>query len=220
TGDGRSASMSAVAERYETLTNAFEALRRDPAFGPDWLASARQAAFHRFLERGFPTTRDEEWRFTPIAPIPELKLTRPAAAAPARDALAPYLFDGLATIVVVNGRVSKALSALGSLPAGVVVQTMEHAHTVTPDVRRRSFSGAAPNAFADLNSAFFEDLVTIRIAPKTIVDRPLHVLSIAAPGAQPGLIAPRLAIEVGEEAQVTVIESYATIGQGAAVVAA
>jgi len=34
-----------------------------------WLQQLREAAFQRFAELGFPTTHDEEWRFTNVAPI-------------------------------------------------------------------------------------------------------------------------------------------------------
>jgi Fe-S cluster assembly protein SufD len=34
-----------------------------------WLEKLRENAFGRFAEQGFPTTRDEEWRFTNVAPI-------------------------------------------------------------------------------------------------------------------------------------------------------
>ena len=34
-----------------------------------WVQALREAAFQRFAELGFPTTRDEEWRFTNVAPI-------------------------------------------------------------------------------------------------------------------------------------------------------
>ena len=34
-----------------------------------WVQALREAAFQRFAELGFPTTHDEEWRFTNVAPI-------------------------------------------------------------------------------------------------------------------------------------------------------
>jgi Fe-S cluster assembly protein SufD len=34
-----------------------------------WIQALREAAFQRFVELGFPTTHDEEWRFTNVAPI-------------------------------------------------------------------------------------------------------------------------------------------------------
>jgi Fe-S cluster assembly protein SufD len=39
------------------------------AFDTPGLEGLRQAGFKRFLELGFPTTHDEEWRFTNVAPI-------------------------------------------------------------------------------------------------------------------------------------------------------
>ncbi|MGO9010930.1 MAG: Fe-S cluster assembly protein SufD [Bryobacteraceae bacterium] len=44
-----------------------EFTRQEPA--EPWLQKLRENAFARFTELGFPTTRDEEWRFTNVAPI-------------------------------------------------------------------------------------------------------------------------------------------------------
>ncbi len=211
--------MSQVAERHETLTGAFEAFRRERAFGPDWLARTRETFFDRFLERGFPTTREEEWRFTNVAPIAELKFARPAQASPDRRAIAPYYFEQIPTIVAVNGRISKALSTLDALPSGIDVETIDDADAGTLAARQRAGT-ATPGTFVDLNGAFFEDLASVIIAPGTVVAAPLHVLSVVVPGPGTSLVAPRLAIHAGEASQVTVIESYATVGEGTALVTA
>src|SRR5262245_3929961 len=49
-----------------------EKFGRLKASGPAWVLAARQAALARFSEVGFPTLRDEDWRFTNIAPIARL----------------------------------------------------------------------------------------------------------------------------------------------------
>ena len=85
----------------ERTGKCLDGFRRDPAVGPDWLARTRESAVGRFLERGFPSTRDEDWRFTNVAPIAALKLVRPSVTAVDRAAIAPYLFDGLPTIVTI-----------------------------------------------------------------------------------------------------------------------
>src|SRR6266496_2243197 len=36
---------------------------------PEWLTRARRDGLARFQTLGFPTTHDEEWRFTSVAPI-------------------------------------------------------------------------------------------------------------------------------------------------------
>ena len=43
--------------------------RRDAAGTPAWLSELRRSAMARFVERGFPTTRDEDWRYTNLAPL-------------------------------------------------------------------------------------------------------------------------------------------------------
>ena len=44
-----------------------------------WLKSLRENAFSRFCERGFPTTHDEDWRFTNVAPIARMAWAAQAA---------------------------------------------------------------------------------------------------------------------------------------------
>lgn len=57
--------MTAVSEQIAEWLADFTA--QEPA--APWLQQLREAAFHRFTELGFPTTRNEEWRFTNVAPI-------------------------------------------------------------------------------------------------------------------------------------------------------
>jgi Fe-S cluster assembly protein SufD len=199
--------MSAVAERYESYTTAFDAFRREPAFGPEPVRAAREAAFGRFLERGFPSTREEEWRFTSVAPIAALAFDRSAPATVDPHRLEPYTFAPLATVVLVNGRVSTPLSSIDRLPAGVTLTSLSALGWLlqSPAARRH-----APNTvFVDLNSAFLEDGVVIDIARGAIVSEPIHVLAFAVPAAHPTLIAPRVIVRVGDHAQATIIESYA-----------
>src|SRR6188768_4129711 len=72
-----------------------------------WVADARQQALQQFRERGLPTTRDEEWRFTSIAPIVDSRFVLPANGASSLQSadLAPFEWDGdrSATLVFVNG---------------------------------------------------------------------------------------------------------------------
>jgi Fe-S cluster assembly protein SufD len=57
--------MTAVAEQ----TGLWLAEFTNQAAVEPWMQRMREDAFHRFAELGFPTTHDEEWRFTNVAPI-------------------------------------------------------------------------------------------------------------------------------------------------------
>ena len=52
----------------ETTGAWLEQFTNQPA-APAWLQPLRESAFRRFAELGFPTTHDEDWRFTNVAPI-------------------------------------------------------------------------------------------------------------------------------------------------------
>ncbi|MEJ7713702.1 MAG: hypothetical protein WKF84_28610 [Pyrinomonadaceae bacterium] len=41
--------------------------------GPSWVARLRESAFDRFEQLGFPTTDDEEWKYTNVAAIAKTK---------------------------------------------------------------------------------------------------------------------------------------------------
>ncbi len=205
--------MAQVAERHETYTAGFEALRTTPAFGPEWLRTTRAAAFGRFLERGFPTAREEEWKFTNISAIANTAFQR-ATDAPAVDAktIEPFLFADTFRwqAVVVNGRFSPALSSVHGTPEGLTFSSLAEALTTQPALQGPSLRSDHP--FVLLNTALFEDGVFLHVAPNTVVTEPIHVLFLSVPGASPALVSPRCLVVAGARAQVSLVESYASVG--------
>src|ERR1019366_3466455 len=73
--------MSAVAEQTGAWLEHFTNQRAAPAR----FETLRDAAFARFVELGFPTTHNEEWRFTNVSAI-----ARTAFTPSAPDALLVY----------------------------------------------------------------------------------------------------------------------------------
>jgi Fe-S cluster assembly protein SufD len=193
--------VAAVAERHEALVAAFAAFRHDPAFTASH--QSREWAFRRFLESGFPTTRDEEWRHTNVAPIAAIPFVRARAATPVRSDVDPFRFAGVPAIVLVNGVVSTECSRIDALPPGMTVRTT-----------RENPGNTSMAAFADLNAAFFDETVVVTIAPHAVVSVPLHVLSLVVATGEPAIVAPRVVIHVGEGAECHVIEDYAGLGGG------
>ena len=205
----RDAVMATYAER-------FGARRSEPAGGSDRLQTLRELAFAAFTTTGFPTTRDEEWRFTNVAPIADAPFGAEGAAEPARKALEPFLFSGVirTQIVIVNGRLSTTLSSMEALPGGV---TVDQASDVVAAADSAKPEALARSPFVALNTAFFDEPVAIRVPPRAVVDEPIQVLFVNTPGDQRMMAATRLLVAAGEQSQLTLIESYAGIegaGQG------
>jgi len=78
---GRVIQPAEAVQRYVAQFEAFAANGAGAA--PAWLRERRAAAVARFAELGFPTTRQEDWRFTSVAPLVD---TAFVPAAPGRDA--------------------------------------------------------------------------------------------------------------------------------------
>src|SRR5947209_12134942 len=100
--------MTAVKEQTGVWLEAFTG---QPAAAAPWLKELRDRAFARFAELGFPTTHDEEWRFTNVAPIARTNFT------PARKgAVEPKLARGPIQLVFANGHL---LTRPETLPQGL-----------------------------------------------------------------------------------------------------
>ena len=153
----------------------------------------------RFAELGFPTPRDEDWRFTPIKPITELNFkTAPADAAATLEGCVFTAIDG-PQLVFVNGHYSEALSQVGELPAGVEVRPLLAGECPAPP--------APEDAFGALNAATKTDGPLINVADNVHFETPVRVyyLSTGSNGATANV---RGYIRAGANSQVTVLESW------------
>ncbi len=179
---------------------------------PQWLAEHRRDALAAFEAAGFPTTRQEAWRFTNIGPV---AATAFALATPDADDAEAFvqaheLRDSAATAVVLNGCFDETLSSYGALPLGVVVQALA-ASFDDHDSSARDLAVAfdpAGHPFATLNAAFLEDGVHVHVPEGAVLTAPIHVLVVTLPGDAPVMAHPRLVIEAGAQSQATVVVSF------------
>jgi Fe-S cluster assembly protein SufD len=194
----------------------FQALEKLGRKGPSWLNELRRSGINRYAEMGFPTTNDEEWRFTNVAPIAKTPF---AAAEYRKDAFTPARLDRLTfgdadefRIVFVNGRFSKELSSGHGLPAGIRVVSLAQVLETSPDEVKPwlgRYARYENHAFAALNTAFIEDGAFVHVPDGVVVQEPIHVIHASAAGSEPTASHPRTLIVVGKSAQVRIVESYA-----------
>jgi Fe-S cluster assembly protein SufD len=188
--------------------------------GPEWLRASRRAAFERFRQLGLPDTHHEDWRFTNIAPIKQTAFTLSAPAPNlTRGAIEPLLIPGLdcCRLVFVNGRYQPSLSDTTGLPPGTGLWNLHEAFTTKRSLLEDHFNKLTDtdkHPFAALNTALFRDGAAIFVPRGTAVERPIHLLHIAAPGDEPPLVSPRHLIVAEAQTTLSVIEDYATLGDG------
>ena len=184
---------------------------------PEWLSRLRLAAIDRFQAVGFPTGRDEEWRFTPVGPIARGEFRAGHAAAVGLDAVEPFLFGHpeWPRLVFVNGRYDAGLSAPGGAPgvrAGNIADAIAGGELADLLGREASIEGSA---FTALNTALFHGGAYVHVAAGVALDHPLHVVFVTSPDAGGTVTHPRNLIVVERNARASVIESYVTLAPGA-----
>ena len=188
------------------------------AEGPEWLEPLRRAAAERFAATGFPSPRNEEWRFTPLGPVtqtPWVAAPQPARE-PARELLTPFAFGHpeWSTLVFVNGWYSEALSSIGRLPDGVRVSSLAEALRADGPLLESHLGRHAPiegSAFTALNTASFRDGGFVSVPAGIDLANPVHLIFVTTPDAAGAAIHPRNLLLVARGARASVVESYVTL---------
>jgi len=185
---------------------------------PLWLHQLRNEAWSVFSSNGFPTTRDEDWRFTSLAPLTRTAFRRAAANGTAD--IGPYRFDGAACrLVFIDGRFAPALSDASTLPTGLEISSLAHALNEKAEGVEQHlgrYVNIRRDAFAALNTALWEDGAYIRIARGAHIQQPIHLLFLSVTGETPTMTHPRSLIVAGQASRAAIVEDYVSTGDGAA----
>ena len=205
----------------ERLVEAYRAFAANGASGaPAWLKELRDGAIARFDALGFPTTKQEAWRFTSVVPLtetafelahtPDTKHLTPAQ-------IEPFLLGAGPRLVFVDGFFQRSLST--PLSDGVRLDGLAQALVDTPDLVRQhlgKYAAFADRPFAALNTAFVRDGAFVYVPGKVAIEEPIELLFIAtaAAGGAPLVSHPRNLIVIEREARATVVETYAALDKG------
>jgi Fe-S cluster assembly protein SufD len=189
---------------------------------PSWLDALRKAGVKRFDAVGFPSPKDEEWRFTPLAPVYRTEF-RPAGrngqGRRVAEAAEHFSFGSEAAceLVFVNGFFEPDLSRVGRLPRGIQVMNLAEALEAHPQRVREHLGRYAKlesNPFVALNTGFLRDGVFIHADRGASTDQPVHLLFLSTPGDDPTVSHPRILAVFEEGSAATLVESYASTADG------
>ncbi|MDI1358399.1 MAG: Fe-S cluster assembly protein SufD [Methylobacter sp.] len=200
------ATASRYAAEYPTIAPAL------PGQNLPWLQALRAEALAQFSAQGFPSPREEEWRYTNVSGI-EKKLFAPSTSLTAGDVdaewLKAYQLQDAWVLVLVNGHFSAELSVLDGLPEAVTVMGMADALAKQPDKVEKYLGKAADqseHSFIAFNTAWFSDGLFVHVPAKQVLDRPIQLLHIVT-GAD-AMATTRNIIIADEMAEAKVIETF------------
>ena len=176
-----------------------------------WLQQARARAFERFAELGFPTLRDEDWKYTSVATLDKraFRFAPASLNGVSADQVGELALAASHLLVFVNGWHSAGLSRLGRLPRGAEVDSLAAVVAERPDRFEALLTRDAEspvNGFTALNTAFWADGAYIDLAAGCALDEPVHLLFITTDADL--AVQPRNIIHAGAGAWVEVIEHY------------
>jgi Fe-S cluster assembly protein SufD len=183
--------------------------------GEDVLKSLRSDATGKFENSEFPTKKDEEWKYTNIAPI----LKREFVPSPlteisvlSKKNIERYLIPDtdVHLLVFVNGIFYPDLSAIGEAQDGIIIdsfrnQMQSNSNFILENLRKKD---TAENSFNLLNESFIYDGFVIYLPKNKAVEKPIHILNLATTKPELPLIQPRNLIIAEENSQAKIVYEF------------
>ncbi len=210
--------MSGGLQHYLDVAQRFQTARA--AETPLWVRSFREQGLAQLERQGFPTPKNEDWKYTDVAPI----VSRPFA--PATDGARVDLkvrVEELALpgprLVFVDGRLVPGLSSLEGLGPGVTVKSLrdavrEDAETLEAVLGQRARSEGHP--FVALNAALLEEGAFVQVRPGAVAPSPVQLVFLSSGAdASPVLASPRIVVVAGANSEAALVELYAGAEGGA-----
>jgi Fe-S cluster assembly protein SufD len=212
-------------QNLDTYLTDFTALsKRGPGHRLPWLRKLREDAFEQFSETGFPTTHDEDWRFTNVSSIVRTPFSLAhgpgATFLPSNfdSDLKPWRMDGAATrLVFVDGQLVRHLPSIGAEAPGIVISSLKQeiangAKLLEDNLGR--YLNIQRDPFCALNTAFIEDGAFVHVSKGISLEAPIHLLFFSSGSDFPTMMHPRILLLIERESQATIIEEYVSLGEG------
>ncbi len=179
-----------------------------------WIQGLREEALANFRDRGFPTTREEEWKYTRVAAIENGDFVPAHNGVDRIDGswvAARTLGDpGPHLMVFVDGRFAPGLSRLNSLPGSVQVRSLAEALESEPDLVQPYLGRQADSrrhGFAALNTALMADGACVIVPHGVSLEEPIQIVFIGGVQGNTGAYIRNLYVAEAD-GRATIVETY------------
>lgn len=195
---------------YRTGFDAFAGRLNGGAAGD--IHKKRVEAIEKFTELGFPTTSNEEWKYTNIAPVLKYAFNPSHLSEPvevAKKDIEKYLLPGLTVslFVFINGHYNAALSSLLPEAQAVTCTDLSKLLTEEPHLFESFLTENYADGFSALNNAFLSEGAVLKIPDGTILENPLHLLFLSGHDKDNLLVQPHNFIFAGKNSSLSIVET-------------
>ncbi|NGM65705.1 Fe-S cluster assembly protein SufD [Sphingobacterium sp. SGR-19] len=194
---------------YQQLVSTFQELDTQER---SYLTTLRQQAFERFQQEGFPTVKNEEWKYTNIHPLINGTYALNASVDVDNVDTSKADIPGLDAhrIVLVNGEYVLAFSSLED-EIGLVVKPINEAYREANfEKHYAQHADKSDNVMVQLNTALNTAGVYLSVAKNKVISKPIHIVHVAT-GKDAFFAQTRNLIVVESHAEVEIIESFITV---------
>lgn len=202
----------------ESLLAAFPTI--DAHTEADNFKEIRKNAIKSFGEKGFPTRKEEAWKYTSLHPIlrEEYQLQFQDDEIDT-ETIQSYYIPNADTykVVFVNGVLRKDLSTLANYD-GFIINSLAQAKQEEgqKEIVAKHFGQIAKKeSMAELNTAFSKDGLFVYVEKSVVVDKPIELHYFATGGEEALLLQPRNLIVAEPNAQVQIIERHQSLTKNA-----
>jgi Fe-S cluster assembly protein SufD len=179
---------------------------------PAWLKQRREAAARRFAEVGFPTTRQEDWRFTNVAPIADARFAVASGSfAQAESLIASVNVPGAVRLAIVNGQFAAGVSDLTALPKGIRIAGLRDGArdgTAGLEAHLAAVFNIDAHPFAALNTSLLDDGVAIFVTAGAVVETPIHIVVVTGGDGEAVAAHPRVLIVAADNSRVKIAQTF------------
>ncbi len=188
---------------------------------PNSLSELRQQSLARLGEIGFPTTCDENWRYTNIKPLLKqaFNVVTQSDSKVTAEQVTNFEIEKLSSlkVVIVDGQFNADLST-STLPAGLTLKNLAAVMAENPDHVTAHINQLLPEAthgFMELNTAFVSNGIWLEVDAGIEIERPIELLFIST-GQENSLVQPRNVLIANAKSQVKVVERYVSLNDNRA----
>lgn len=162
----------------------------------------RQSAIDYFEKLGFPSTKNEEWKYTNLGPVVAVNRTtagKDFSLSSVGELNFPFLDKDSIVIILENGFVNEKCSSLNAIPKGMIIKNIidckDDAHFLKHFAK---YSDQETDACCALNTAFVNEGIYIKINDNCSIDKPIYIINYTTASDEELITNPRCLVYSGK----------------------
>lgn len=175
--------------------------------GPHWLSDLRQQAMQTWQASPWPTRKTEHWKYTPLMPLQKEGFQQWAQAVEGWQQDVDFITVDATRLVFVNG----VFAAEASSPLSAEVVQFSQATDAQQQIIQQHLGKVVEgerHLFATLSNAVVADGVLIHIPRNAVLEKPVYLVHVSTPEAQPAVAQQRVLVVLEEGARGELIEHF------------